>query len=201
MMFMPPPTPLLISDIQAPQNGPVAAVIVTANIPGAVHRYHWYADGNYVGPTVEPRWGEPVELGARVEVVCIPTRYPDFDAQANEPRSYPAAQTIEWNSPEGDSEVDFYRIDHATGESEPSENDWSEIGRRPRTAVWAYLFTTATLADLTWHWLRVVPVGLNGNDGTALVVTPKTQHVRRPDSPDLATAFDDGTQKLTWSAA
>ncbi len=197
-MLLVPPTPLLITNIEAPQSGPIVTVTVTANIVAAVDHYEWYADGEYVGPTVQPQWGQPVDLNSVVEVVCIATRYADYDPLANEPRSYPAEITIEWNTAEDDSDVDYYRIDRATGESPGA---YTEIGRKPRTGAWTYTFRTAPLTDLIWHWLRVTPVGLNGNDGTALLFTPTTQHVRRPDAPDLDTAFDDDTQKLTWSAA
>lgn len=197
-----PPTPLSITDIQAPQTaGPLATVIVTANLPTAVDAYHWYADGRYVGPTADPRFGLAVEQNRVVEIECIATRYAGFDGLANAPLSYSAPVEIEWNTAADDTDVDYYRIDHATGQSTPAAEDWSEIGRIRRDGAWTYRYRTAALADLTWHWLRVVPVGKNGNDGTALTFTPTAQHVRRPDAPSVATAFDDGTDKVTWSAA
>lgn len=197
-MHVIPPTPLVIQTMEPTQNGPIAQVTVTVDPAAAVDRYHWYEDGTYVGPSVDPIHGLAVESGRAVEVACIPTRYPDFDPQANATISYPAYIEIEWESAADDSDVDYYRIDHATG---VIPGAYTEIGREDRTGEWSYGFRTEPLADLTRHWVRVVPVGLNGNAGTAFVFTPRSQHVRRPDAPNFTTSFNDGTQKVTFTAA
>ena len=202
-MHVIPPTPLSVSTMESTQNGPIATVTVTINQPAAAHHYEWYEDGRTVGPSFDPEHGLAVEVGEPVEVACIPTRYETFNAQANAPLSYPAYIEIEWKSAEDDSDVDYYRVDHIIGTSaEPAADAaWVEIGRLERTGEWNYQFRTESLADLNWHWLRVAAVGLNGNAGTALVFSSRTQHVRRPDAPNVTTSFDDGTQKVTFTAA
>ena len=197
MAFVLPPTPIVVT-LEVLQGGFHGTVVATAVPLAAVDHYEWFEDGVSVGRSADPAHTRAVELNDAVEVECIATRYDDFDAHRNAPQSYPAWRRIEWQ-PSVTGDVDHYRIDHATGESTPAS--WTEVGRLRHDAREIYSFRSAALADLTFHWFRVTPVGTDGNDGTAKVFTPESQHVRRPDAPDFDTSFDDGTQRITISEA
>lgn len=60
------------------------------------------------------------------------------------------------------------------------------------------IFRTNKLADETTHLWRVVPVGVNGQDGTPLEFTIDT--VRQPDAPAVIGTYDPGTGNLTVDA-
>lgn len=58
-----------------------------------------------------------------------------------------------------------------------------------------YAYRTFALDDDTLQQLRVIPVGTNGEDGTALTLTAET--VRHPDPPFLDITFNDTAATLT----
>ena len=197
MAFAVPPTPITVTSLEVLQDGYHGTAIVTVDLPSAVHHFEWYEDGVSVGQTVSPSHSRAVDLNNSVQVECVPTRYADFDPQRNAPQSYPSAQIIQWLS-SIDVNVDHYRVDHATGQSTPST--WTDVGRFRHDSRWVYSFRSEDLADLTFHWFRVVPVSVAGNDGTVLTFGP-TFHVRRPSAPDFSTTFNDGTDRVTYGAA
>ena len=61
-------------------------------------------------------------------------------------------------------------------------------------------FVTPRLEDLATYTWRVTPYDQAGNAGTALTIGPE-KVVRRPDAPRWAWAFNDSTQRATFSAA
>jgi hypothetical protein len=58
-----------------------------------------------------------------------------------------------------------------------------------------YEYRTVALDDDASLELRVIPVGTNGEDGTALTVTAET--VRHPDPPFLDITYNDTAATLT----
>lgn len=58
-----------------------------------------------------------------------------------------------------------------------------------------YMYRSPSLADSQVHQLRIVPVGTNGLDGTALTLSKRM--VRHPNSPNHDVAYDDGAGTVT----
>lgn len=61
-----------------------------------------------------------------------------------------------------------------------------------------FSWTTRPLEDVTTHTFRVVPVGANGNDGTAQ--TYSIYMVRYPDPPEVSMTYSAVTRKVTIAA-
>ena len=112
-----------------------------------------------------------------------------FDAAAAEPAAaYPGRLLLGWwPSPD----VDYYRID------EYYNSAWLERVRVQDHGEGFFTWRTRFLADVTSHQFRIVPVGIDGNEGGAINLT--SLMVRHPDPPDVAYAYDSGTTKVTIS--
>ena len=79
------------------------------------------------------------------------------------------------------------------------ESEWTERAR-VRHRETAYMqWMTRWLEDETSHQFRVVPVGTNGNEGTARTLT--CLMVRNPTPPDVDYAYSNSTNKVTVSEA
>ena len=163
--------------------------------------YHWYVDQLQVAITEQPSYVHQGVLGSQQSLSVIVTPDADFDGPANAPIAYPAIRTLEWTRSLGSAVK--YRIQQATGQSSPSESDWSTIGYEPDDGRWVYQHKTGQLADVTWYWWRVNPVGAAGNVGTALVLNGGVAEfiVHRPDVPNVTAAISSSTQRLTVEAA
>ena len=174
--------------------GNVTRVTVTSDLSAPIY-YHWYLNGSWSGVTTGP--GKSFHLGdgdqARIE--AIDTNDPAYDGIANAPDGWPARRTIWWCR-SVDSDVVRYRV-----EQQKDGGDWSTLGTVQAVAgQWPYSLLTGRLDDLATYAWRVYPVDAAGNDGTALTLDSE-KIVRTPDGPDFAIAFDDGTTKVTFSAA
>ena len=112
-------------------------------------------------------------------------------APTDRPRYFAAAVRLQWQR--CSVEVDYFRVDQYVGSS------WVELQRIPDEGLEYVAFVTPQLADDTVHQFRMVPVGLDGNAGTA--ITFDHHMVRRPDVPAVGYAYDDETGELTISAA
>lgn len=118
------------------------------------------------------------------------------DDTAAAPDGNPDYVTLVWYSPGGPlsaATVDYYRIDENIG------SIWTETAYVPDTGAGYFTWTSEPLADGVTHQFRVVPVGQNGNPGTA--VTFLMLVVRYPDPPAVTYAFNPGTGTVTIAAA
>jgi len=174
--------------------GGITEVTVTSDLSGTIY-YHWYRYGNYLGMSTAATWSFYLTEGEQARVECIDTNDADFDAVAGAPTDYPPTRTIWWTA-STDSDVDKYRV-----EQNKAAAGWETIGTIYHEQTrWEYELETEALDDLTSYQFRVVPVDQAGNDGTALTLAAE-KIVRRPDSPDFTISFDEGTTKVTFSAA
>ena len=191
---------MAITNYSAQRIGQTVLVTVVSDLSGDDIYYHWYLDGAWLGYTRnEPTFAVYLPPSDTAEIVCQDTADADYDGIANAPDGNPSRMSLYFLRAL-DSDVDYYRVDHATGQSTPGSGDWSEIGRVAHTGEWAYSFLSPVLDDLTWHWFRVVPVDAAGNEGDALTFGPY-YHVRRPDGPTFSASYDSGTQRITFAAA
>jgi hypothetical protein len=176
-----------------------AAGSILVTVPNGSAYYWWYLDGLYWGRTETPQLRLWLPEGDEAVVYCEANDDADWDWIANAPDGWPARRTV-WFVRSVDDDVAEYVCQYATGESEPAEEDWTTFARVPQRD-WTHRVATDRLADLTWHWLRVVPYDRAGNAGTARRTHRKEYIVRTPDMPDVTVAFDDGTQRITVDAA
>jgi len=189
---------MAITSYQTTRAGSVTVVTVTSDLADTVY-YHWYVDGQHVDQTLWPFKAFYLGVGQQARVEVIDTNDPDYDWQSGAPEGWPSRRTLWWTSADwpslGETDLDHYRIDQKT------DGDWEAAGRVQHNAnQWEYRFLTARLADLTEYTWRIVPVDRAGNDGTPLELRPE-KIVRTPDAPRFAIAFDQGTTKVTFSAA
>lgn len=168
-------------------------VTVTSDLSDTIY-YHWYADGSWLGVTLDARFTVALEADEQVEIVAHDTNDAAYDPVANAPAGWPARRTLFWTA-SASADISSYKI-----ERRKDAGDWTEIGSVSDDGSWDYRFLTARLVDLSSYEWRVTPVDLAGNEGTAKALDAM-KIVRRPDSPDFAIAYDSGTQKVTFSEA
>ena len=169
-------------------------VTVSGRLTGNVF-YYWYLDGAFVGRSQSNSRSFVLAHNDMVRVEVIETYDADFDAEANAPAGWPGRRTLWWIR-STDADVDHYRVEQAYG-----AGDFAEIATVQAVAgQWEYEVLSPRLLDLSGYTWQVVPVDAAGNDGTALEIAQEVI-VRTPDAPDFAIAFDEGTTKVTFSAA
>lgn len=93
--------------------------------------------------------------------------------------------------------VTLYRIDQ-----KPSGGAFSAIGYvQAATGAWLYRFLTGVLDDLETYTWRIVPLDSAGNAAASPTEIGPEKIVRTPDTVDFSVAFDNDTQKVTFSEA
>jgi len=147
--------------------------------------YYVYRDGQLIATTP----GSSIVLSVEPGETPIIEVFDDADTAPME--SHPGRVTLAWYASTG-AAVDHYRID------EYVSSVWTARARIKDNGDGYFLWRSRGLEDVTTHQFRVVPVGDNGNEGTA--DTRNVLMVRYPDSPDLSVAWDSGTNKVTFSA-
>ena len=167
---------------------------MTSDLSGTVY-FHWYAEGAWVGRTVEPSRAFAVAVGDQLRVEVIDTTDEDFDPVANAPEGYPARRTLWWTR-STDADVRSYKV-----EEKKDAGSFVEVGSvRQEGEDWTLQFLTGRLDDLADYTWRITPIDAAGNEGTALTIGPETI-VRRPDSPSFAISYDGGTNRVTVSGS
>ena len=110
-------------------------------------------------------------------------------AYATIPRGYPGRLTLFWYAT---ADTDHYRAEEYSG------GQWVLRARILDDGRGHCHWHTRWLEDVTTHQFRVIPVGDNGNEGTAK--TWSVLMVRYPDVPDQDFSYDEGTDKVTVAA-
>lgn len=175
--------------------GQMTEVRVTSDLSADPVYYHWFNHGAYLGRTTTPMVTVSPQAGEQLRVAVIDTTDPDYDPIANAPDGYPARRTIKWHTSQA-SDVSHYHV-----EENEDAGGWTKIGTVAHDGkTWQYTFTTLPLTDLASYQFRVKAVDTAGNEGTALTLAAATV-VRTPDAPAFALSFDEGTTKVTISAA
>lgn len=146
--------------------------------------YYLYQDGTLVAVTELTSWTFIVPMGESLNVEILDD--PDELPQA----AFPGRLTLAW---EGSDSVEYYRIDEYVSET------WTERARIYDTGVLYYSWQTRFLEDVTSHQFRIVPIGMNGNEGALKAFT--VLMVRHPTPPSVSYAYDSETAKVTISEA
>lgn len=176
------------------QLGQLTTVRVTTPLAGDVY-YYWYVDGAFVGMTTSPEYVLILPEGDQARVECRASHDASFDYATNAPAT-PATRSVVWWIVSTASDVAIYRV-----EQQKDGGAWVEIARiNHDAALWDYRIATPRLDDLGSYAWRVVPVDKTGNDGAAIAEAARTI-VRTPDAPDFTTTFDEGTTRVTFTAA
>jgi len=176
------------------QHGQVSVVRVSTPLAGRVY-YFWWVDGTYVGMTASAEYRLLLPAGEQARVECVASQNPHFDYRAHGPATPPARAVIWWIASTA-ADVDYYRIDESRDGAA-----WSELVRVVHSpGLWDHRYVTGRLVDLAGYAWRVVPVNRAGNEGAPIDQLPRTA-VRTPDAPDYTVAFDEGTTRVTFSAA
>lgn len=184
---------MTITGYELTQLGEFTLVEATSDL--ASPTFFWYVDGAYYQRTDLGELTVRLASGDQADVVAVDTTDPDnFDVVANAPTRYPARRTLWWTR-STDADVVRYVI-----KQQREAEGLVEIGDLPATESWAYRFLTPRLDDLTQYDWEVIPVDAAGNEGTALTFGPE-QIVRKPDAPDFTLSFDEGTTRVTFTAA
>jgi hypothetical protein len=149
-----------------------------------VPSFRIYRDGELLSTTTA------TELLVQADVGESPIFEVLDDDEPDAPAAYPAYVTLAWYAAAG---TDYYRIDRLISAV------WTEQARVDDDDSGYFTWASGRLADNTTHQFRVVPVGTNGNDGTATSFAVLL--VRYPDAPDVTYAYDSGTGFVTVAAA
>ena len=172
----------------------ITEVTVTSSLSGTIY-FHWWLDGIYQGMTESATRGFFLPVGEQARVEVIDSNSAAFDPVASAPAAYPPRRSLFWIRSLA-ADVLRYRI-----EQQKDGGGWTTLGYVDHLpAGWSYSHLTDRLTDLSTYAWRIVPVDAAGNDGTSLSLGSE-KIVRTPDAPGFAIAFDEGTTKVTFSAA
>jgi hypothetical protein len=144
--------------------------------------YYVYKDGRIVGTTKDTQMIFTVEPGEALVIEVLD------DEDAEPQTAYPGRLMLRWyQSPA----TDYYLVQEYYGGSWVTRKKVADLGQG------YFAWQTRFLEDSTVHQFRIVPVGTNGNEGTAK--TFSVLMVRHPDVPDVDYSYSDTTNKVTIS--
>jgi len=174
----------MISDLQARLlTSSSLAAIWRVSWTGSADLYYVYVDGVRAG-TTSVLWFDVTVAPGASPIIDV------FDSAAAVPEPvYPDGVTLAWYSAGDD--VATYRIEKYVG------TDW--IVQASAGPAWYQTWKSGRIADDTTHTYRIVPVGINGNDGPAVQFVALVVH--HPDAPQVDMTYDAGDGTLTISAA
>lgn len=143
--------------------------------------FYIYLDGNLIAETEQTEYDIAINVdeGSVIEILD--------NADEQPMQIFPGRLRLGWFFVEG---TDYYRIDEYVGAA------WVERYRMPENngfLQWRSRF----LEDGQTHIFRIVPVGTNGNEGTAKQFA--VLMCRRPDVPDAGYSYNAGAQKVIIS--
>jgi len=141
--------------------------------------FYIYVDGNLAAQTTQPEYTIAVNPGETVVVEILD------DAATQPMQIFPGKVRLGWFFVE---DTDYYRID------EYIEDEWVERRKMPENNGYME-FESRFLEDGQDHQFRIVPVGVNGNEGTGKEFSVLT--VRTPDTPDVDYTYSNVTNKIT----
>jgi len=143
--------------------------------------FYIYIDGTLVAETHHTEYEISINIGESYIAEILE------DASQLPMQVFPGKQRLNWfGFTEGD--VDYYRID------EYIDSAWVERKRKKETGGYI-TFESRFLEDGQTHTFRIVPIGIDGNEGTAKQFA--VLMVRHPDVPDVGYTYDGGTNKVT----
>lgn len=141
--------------------------------------FYIYLDGNLIDITKETEY----ELGININENYI---LEILDSLSVPPMQvFPGKIKLNWFS---STDVNYYKVE------EYIVDTWVTFKRINDNG--GYLeFDSRFLEDSQNHIFRILPLGTNGNEGTAKQFTILC--VRHPDIPDVSYSYDNGTAKIT----
>lgn len=144
--------------------------------------FYVYRDGVLIAQTTAVEWEVTVPAGGAAPVFEV------LDADDEPTQGYPATVVLAWYAAAGAAS---YRVEQLDGV------DWVEQAEVTDDGLGYLTWQSGTLADGTTHEFRVIPVGSNGNDGTAQAFD--VLMVRYPDPPAPTIAYDPNAGTATLS--
>lgn len=182
--------PATVSSVVRFEN--ITQVTVTTGLTGVIY-YHWYVDGEHFAVTNAPRYSFFFDTADQRRIAVKVTNDPDYDGILNAPKGYPVYRTIYWIR-STDTDVIKYKI-----QMQKDGGDWTTIGYTPHNdETWEYEYKTPALTDLSTYAFRVYPIDKATNDGTVITLDSE-KVVRRPDAPNFTIAYDEDTDKVTFT--
>lgn len=151
---------------------------------GAGTTFYIYVDGVLSETTKQTRKMFSAAAGETIQIEVLD------DAGASPEKAFPGRLFFQWESV---ASAARYRIEEWTGAA------WTTRRTVYATTEPVIQHMTDVLDDATTHRWRIVPIGTNGQDGQAREFSAFV--VRRPDVPSTDGAYDDGTGRVTLSAA
>jgi len=167
------------------RTGPESVRLVLSSDLGGTPTFYIWRDGVLVASTTAAAWDTAVPRG-HVPVFDV------FDDADSEPDFLlPRTVTVQWQG--GGSAVDHNRVERYVDAAWPLQARMAETGRG------YYHWTSPELADETEHSVRVVAVGVDGNESVAVTLTHTL--VTAPEPPtDVTLTYAQGTGLLTVDA-
>jgi hypothetical protein len=114
-----------------------------------------------------------------------------FDSATEKPENiFPSRITLGWYKA---ADTETYRIEKYSG------SEWVNVAEVKDISKQFYIWKSEIISDGEEVQFRIIPVGRNGNDGTAKVFN--VLMVRVPDVPDVNYSYSSSTQKITITEA
>lgn len=134
-----------------------------------------YINGEFITTTLETTYKATVPISGQLQFDVFD------DASSVPPEHYPAQATIRWYGRDGAA---MYRVDRYV------DSTWVPQQTIPYSRTNLFHYTSGVLADVTTHQFRVIPIGPDGHEGTALNFS--VEMVRYPDAPSQTMTFTGG---------
>ena len=144
--------------------------------------FYIYRDGVLISTTTETSITIIVATGETPVIEVL-------DEAGTPATAFPGNVMLCWYPREA---TDYYRIDESVSAV------WTERAKVYDEGQAFFIWYTRWLEDSTLHQFRIVPVGTNGNEGTATEVSQLM--VRHPDPPAQNFGYSAITRKITISA-
>lgn len=144
--------------------------------------FYIYADGVLIAETKQNDYILAAGEGENIFIEVLD------DAEALPMQVFPGKARLCWFGADETIEADYYRVD------EYSDSQWTPRASLPENG--GYLaFESGLLDDGKVHRFRIVPVGVNGNEGQAKEFAILV--VRYPDEPSVNIEYSSITKKIT----
>lgn len=168
------------------QIGPTTFQYTWTSDLGGTPTFYVYIDGILAFSTTNTFYTLTLEPGEGVQFEVL-------DSATTEPQpAYPGRMTFAWYAPA--ETVLRYRVE------EYVDAVWTTIvSIVPALGQYYFRYTTRYLEDQTTHQFRVIPVGENEADGTAVYFA--IPMIRRPDKPDVTFTYSQITGDATVAQA
>ena len=112
------------------------------------------------------------------------------DDEGDPAEAWPSRFTLVWYRVDGAA---AYRVDELVGASWIQRAQVADDGRT------SFRWRTRPLEDCAVHHFRIVPLGENGNEGSALALSLFMVH--HPDPPQVSYAYNASNRKVTLTEA